>query len=171
MDPPGLEIAPLLSATRNAYFRLRSFEIVGIDELGSVVTHHLVGIEPTTALQLGLTRRKLPSWSVVRIKSGDVSNRRLRSSTSRLSAAVLSRMSADMFMNALASTPISPLAEAGTTIGSLRANDSTALVICASGFVIERAMITANMNATRTAPSAVIALASRIVVAPAMTAE
>ena len=64
----------------------------------------------TMARQLGLTRRILPWWSVVRIKSGDKSNRRLRSSISRVSAAVFSRTSASIRANALANVPISPLA-------------------------------------------------------------
>src|SRR5262245_1945435 len=41
--PPGLEISSLLPATRDADFRARSFEIVWIDEFGSVATYQLFG--------------------------------------------------------------------------------------------------------------------------------
>jgi hypothetical protein len=125
---------------------------------------------PKIVLQLGLTRRNLPAWSVVRIRSDELSDRRLRSSISRLSAAVFSRMSASMQAKALASTPMSPLAPVGTFIGAFWLRPSTARVICASGLVIERAMIAANTNATRTAASAATTPESRTAVAPAMRA-
>ena len=43
MHPPGLEISSLLSASGDADFRPRSFEIAGIGEFGSVAAYELFG--------------------------------------------------------------------------------------------------------------------------------
>jgi hypothetical protein len=53
MHPPGLEIASLLSATRDADFRPRSLEIGWIDEFGSVAAYQLFGTIPRNRLAAG----------------------------------------------------------------------------------------------------------------------